>query len=134
MKREHIERLETQGASIGELLIRPDFIAALTPYGFAGIVDQGIVACLGVVEQNPGNFRCWAHTDDILMSRYFLPACKAMRRWIGEFRVPRLETVVYVGNIRGHRWVQDILGFNYEGMMRNFHDGRDAWLYSRINR
>jgi len=132
LERWHLEALQKRGVAVEPLLARADYVDALALHGFAGLVDEGIVACMGVCEQNPGNFRCWAFTDPELASRYFLRVCKLMRAWLAEFPAPRIETVVYMGNLAGHRWVTKILGFEAEGIMRNFNDGRDAMLYSRI--
>lgn len=123
-----------QGCSVGELLGRDDFIEALTPHGFAGVAPEGVAAIMGVCEQNAGNWRCWAHTDPVLARRYFVPIVKRMRTWLAEFHVPRIETVVLVGNMQGLRWTRDVLGFKQEGIMRNAFYGADAWLLSRVNR
>ncbi len=133
LERWHLEAMLKRGVTVEPLLERADYVETLAINGFAGIVDEGVVACMGVCEQNPGNFRCWAFTDDKLASRYFLQICKLMRAWLRQFDARRIETVVYMGNLRGHRWVTEILGFETEGIMRKFGDGGDAMLYSRIS-
>lgn len=131
----HMLALEEQGAEgAAPIMRRPGYLKALLANGpaFAGIVDEGVVAAVGMGEQNPGNFRCWAITDRKLASRHFLAVNKGIRAFFAESRAPRIETVVFIGNVAGHRWVTRILGFTPEGVMRRFHEGRDAMLYSRI--
>lgn len=135
LKREHVERLAEQGCEVGELLTKPDYLRDLLAVGpgFAGVVDDGVVGILGMCEQLPDNYRCWAHTDRELASRHFVALNRAMRAFLTEFRKPRIETVVFVGNEQGRRWAE-LHGFQQEGVMRNYHAGFDAWLYARINR
>ena len=134
LQRHHFEALREQGCNIGGILTTPGYFEALTAQGFAGVVDAGVVACMGACEQNPGNWRCWAHTDPYLASKHFFALNKAMRGWLAEFRPPRLETVVLVGNLTGIRWARDLHGFQQEGVMQHAFEGRDAWLLSRVNR
>lgn len=134
MHRWHLERLLAQGVRECCLALDTEgMIASLEPHGYAGVVDKNVAATVGVVEQNPGNWHCWAYTDPILASLYFLPIARAMKRWLDGFKVPRIQTVVFADNERGHRWVK-LLGFEMEGVMRNWSAGKDVTLYSRVNR
>lgn len=131
LQRWHLERLRERGVAVDEILDRPDYVDALTINGYAAVALDGVCACIGLSEQNHGNYRVWALTDPILASKYFLAINRACRRFLVEFNAPRVETVVYMGNLKGDRWVR-IHGFEPEGVMRNWNDGRDAMLYSRI--
>ena len=134
LERWHLERLRERGVeNVALILSRESYLAELSINGFAGLIGEGVVAAMGLCEQNAGNFRCWAFTDPELASRHFVSVCKLVRTYLVEFKAPRIETVVYMGNIKGHRWVTEILGFEAEGIMRNWGEGRDAMLYSRIN-
>ena len=99
---------------------------------FAGVVSAGVVAAVGTVEQNSGNFRCWCVSDDQLMSRHFLEANHAILKFFRECKARRLATVVQHDNAAGHRWVQRILGFSNGFPMQAFNELGTAWLYERI--
>ncbi len=134
LERWHLERLQARGVeNVALILSRESYLTELSIHGFAGLVAEGVVAAMGLCEQNAGNFRCWAFTDPELASRHFVAVCKLVRAYLVAFKAPRIETVVYMGNVKGHRWVTEILGFETEGIMRNWGEGRDAMLYSKIS-
>jgi hypothetical protein len=133
LTRWHMNMLEKQG--VVEVIPVYAYLDTLLLNGpaFAGMVDGAVVAAMGLVEQNKDNWRCWAITDPVLAKRYFLGLNKEVRAFFAEYRKPRIETIVLVGNVPGHRWVTEVLGFKPEGIMRKWDDGKhDAVLYSRV--
>jgi hypothetical protein len=134
LKREHIVRLHWQGAAAaGWILGKSGYVEALMEHpAFAGIVPEGIVAAVGMVEQNSGNFRCWCVSDGALMSRHFLVVNHEIIKFFRESKARRIETVVQADNATGHRWVQRILGFSNGFPMQAFNEDGTAWLYERI--
>lgn len=133
LQRWHLDMLADQGvAEARPPLSYFDATIASGP-AYAGYTKDGVVTCMGLILLAPGVYRCWALTDPVLASRHFLAVNKAMRAFLAEHPFPRIETVVLVGNIAGARWAK-LQGFKTEGVMRNWNDGKDALLYSRINR
>lgn len=130
----HLEKLGRQGVSEAHDAVK--FCERMKESGpsFVGWVDEGVVACVGLMCLSPGVYRCWALTDPVLAPKHFLSLNKAMRAWFAEQRIPRIETTVLKGNIAGHRWVTELLGFEMEGVMFNFYQGYDACLYARVTR
>jgi hypothetical protein len=133
LTRAHVETLAAQGVEEAQEALA--YIQKTIDGGpaFAGLVDEGVAACVGLYPINEYTYRCWALTDPKLASRHFLSLNKAMRAWFIESRIPRIETTVSRGNVKGHRWVTKILGFGLEGIMHNFYQGHDAGLYARIS-
>jgi hypothetical protein len=134
LKREHLERLHWQGvAAAGWILGKPGYVEALMEHpAFVGIVPEGVITAVGMVEQNPGNFRCWCVSDDRLLSRHFLVVNHEIIKFFRESKARRIETVVQADNAAGHRWVQRILGFGNGFPMQAFNEDGTAWLYERI--
>jgi hypothetical protein len=134
LRREHLEALDRQGTTAaGWILAKPGYVEALMEHpAFAGLVPEGVIAAVGMVEQNPGNFRCWCVSDGRLMSRHFLEANHAIIKFFRESKARRIETVVQADNSAGHRWVQRILGFSNGFPMQAFNEDGTAWLYERI--
>ena len=97
----------------------------------AGVVDEGVIAAMGMIEQNPGNWRCWAVTHPVLTPKYLVVVCKAMRRFMGGHRARRIETVVMRDNSCAERWVK-LLGFRNPHLMTAFNENGDAWLYELV--
>lgn len=134
LQRWHLDMLADQGvAEARPPLSYFDATIASGP-AYAGYTREGVVTCMGLILIAPGVYRCWALTDPVLASKHFLAVNKAMRAFLVEHPFPRIETVVLVGNVAGHRWCTELHGFQAEGIMRNWDAGADAMLYSRINR
>lgn len=102
------------------------------PHSFAGVVDEGVVGAMGMIEQTPGTLRCWALTDPQLTKRHFVAVCRKMRAYMAECRARRIETIVQFGNVAGHRWVTEVLGFTRPHVMKAYNEYGDAVLYERI--
>lgn len=60
-----------------------------------------------------------------------LPIHRAVIRGLAASPYRRLEAHVEASHVEGHRWIT-ALGFDLEGVMRQFWQGRDYALYSRI--
>ena len=59
------------------------------------------------------------------------PIHRAVLRGLSAAPFRRIEAHVEASHAEGHRWIA-ALGFELEGVMRNFWNGRDFALYSRI--
>lgn len=131
----HLRELAEQGTPMAsETLVYVDKLIELGP-AFAGVAAEGVVGAMGLAEQNPGNFRCWAVTDPRLLPQYLVAVCKHMRRTMdalyAERRACRIETIVQEGNEAGRRWVA-LLGFENPYLMRGFNRNGSAWMYERV--
>lgn len=137
LQRWHVEAIEKQGAVDATIVLANErMMRSLLEDGpsFAGTTDEGVVAIMGMAEYSKDVYRCWAITDPTLARKHFFAICKNMRRFLSEHPYPRVETLVLKGNIPGHRWIRHILGFEFEGVLRNFNPPQDAVMYSRIQR
>lgn len=139
LRHSHIVRLIRQGnlgeqhPDVEEMLIKPTYLDDLIKHGpaMAGVVDEGVVAAMGMVKQSESNYRCWAVTDRRLTSRYLIRVCRAMRFFMDKQNANRIETIVQVGNACGEHWVR-LLGFTEPHLMRRYNQYGDAYLYERI--
>lgn len=137
LQRWHVEALAAQGnVEAVPILENERTLLSLIEDGpgFAGVADDGVVAIMGMAEYSKGVHRCWALIDPALTRKHFIAICKGMRGFLAEHRHPRVETLVLKGNVPGHRWIRHVLGFEFEGVLRNYSPPQDAVIYSRINR
>ena len=115
------------------LLRMPDYAQALIDGGphFSAMLDGRVIGCAGVWMIEPHRGIAWALlAEDIGKSIFHMH--KAVKRFLEEVEIQRIETAVDYNFHAGHRWAK-MLGFRAEGVMRRFFpDGHDAILYARI--
>lgn len=114
--------------------ITPAHLAALAamPHSYTALTAGQPIACGGVVELWPGRAEAWAVLGDTCR-KDFVALHNAARRLLDFVEVRRIEAVVAVGFVAGHRWLQ-ALGFRMEAprMLRYGWDGLDYSLYARV--
>ena len=115
------------------LLVEPDYVNALVDGGphFSAMVNGMLVGCAGVWMIEPHRGIAWALiARDIGIDIVHMH--KAVKRFLDESGVPRIETSVNYDFTQGHKWM-GMLGFKAEGVMRKYYpDGSDAILYARV--
>jgi hypothetical protein len=134
LNRDHLFALEKQGSKDATDVLRLEgYLESLMVHGptFAAIVKEGVVAAMGMIEQNEGNFRCWAITDNVLARKYLITLTRAMAYFMDRTPHRRIETIVQAENTAGHRWVK-LLKFGNQFIMHNFNHLGDAYLYERL--
>lgn len=99
---------------------------------FAGLVEGEVVGCAGLIMCHAGRAIAWA----LLSSRatpHFASVHRAVRRFLGEQSIARIEAHVDCDFPQARRWVE-ALGFALElERMRHFlPDGRDASMWVRL--
>ncbi len=95
-------------------------------------VDNGeVLACAGVVKQWENRAIAWGLISENA-GRQFVRIHKAVQRFLESTDFKRVEAFVDSDFDAGHRWIK-MLGFEYEGYMKNFSPlGKDCLLYARI--
>jgi hypothetical protein len=111
----------------------PDHYAKLAAMPAISVLDgDKVLLCAGVIEMWPGRRLCWALLAESIGHR--MTACvRAIRRFIVELAVPRLEMDVEIDHAEGHRFAR-LLGFEVETprLRRYYPDGSDGTLYVRV--
>lgn len=126
-------RLQEAQAVLAPLLDEPGYAATLIEAGpaFAGLADNFVVACAGVVRLSAHRGHGWALIGQAA-PRHFAGIHRAVAGFLDGLDLRRVETAVDSDFAAGHRWVR-MLGFVREGRMRAYGlDGRDADLYARV--
>ena len=131
----HLSQLKLQPAQaqLSELAADPEYAQGLIEAGpaFAGIVNDRVVGCAGVVKLAEQRGHAWALLGDDAGGS-LTTIHRAIVRFLADQPYRRIETSVDSEFIAGHRWVL-MLGFNCEGRMHCYGpNGRDADLYARI--
>lgn len=96
----------------------------------AVVKDGEVLALGGIVEKWPGYATIWGLLSGSIGATFPLlhrGVCRALvsSPWA------RIEAHVAVEHEAGHRWM-GMLGFQKEGVMRKFWQGRDFALYARV--
>lgn len=105
------------------------------PLSFTLLDDTTPLACTGAWQLWHNRAYVWAFIADKVTPAIFGEVHSFARAFVGGLPFRRLEMAVDVGFENGHRWAK-AMGFDLETPepMRAFHaDGRDAFLYARIN-
>ena len=98
---------------------------------FSALHDGAVVGCAGVWMIEPHRGIAWALIATGIGIN-MLHMHKAVKRFLDECQVPRIETSVNYDFTQGHRWME-MLGFEAEGVMRKYYpDGSDAIMYARV--
>ena len=134
-KPEHLTELLLQPsqAMMQPVLSQRDYGTALASAGpaYTVIIDDNVVACLGIIPQWEGRAIAWGLIGSEA-GKEFYAIHKAVKRFLDLQDYRRIETAVSSDFEQGHRWAK-LLGFENEGTMRAYTpDGRDCDLYARI--
>lgn len=105
-------------------------LALSTGYGLAGFHNGKLLGFAGIAKTWQGRGLVWALLSRDI-GRVMTPVHRAVAGAIKDSSYDRLEAHVDMAHVEGHRWVT-LLGFQREGVMRRFHEGRDYALYARL--
>lgn len=98
---------------------------------FTAFAGTEVVGCAGIIPLWTGRAQVWSLMSD-LVRLYPIPIHRAVKRYIEQYDVTRLECTVDPRSPRAVAWVQR-LGFTYEGTLRKYTPiGTDMDLYVRI--
>lgn len=134
-KPEHLETLLLQPS---QKMLQPHILnkgygeglAAAGP-AYSGVVDDAVIACMGLIPQWPGRAIAWGLIAAEAGS-HFITITKAVFRTMELHPFRRIETAVASNFEQGHRWAR-MLGFEREGKMRAYTPtGDDCDLYARV--
>lgn len=130
----HLDLMDEQDAQrrIGELLSQ-EYVHALTLHpAYTGMAGDEVIVCAGVVRYWDTRCEAWA-----ILSRnagpYFLQIHNAVKRFLRDQSIPRVEAVVDYNHREGHRWVE-ALGFIVEAPRMKAYGrlGNDCTLYAKV--
>lgn len=140
-QQEHLARLMAQGVQRAQIIqVSPEVLrtaAMMAEFGpaFTALDGERVIACSGVITGGAPVGTVWAIVS-AEASRHMLWLHRATERYldalIASRRLRRLEATVEEGFRQGCRWM-DLLGFEFEGRMRNYGDRGETHLrYARI--
>ena len=134
-KADHAFQINMQDHDLVELssFKREHFEAMASRRHSYTILVNGVVrACIGLVEYWNNRGELWAIIDRSVKHE-FVSIVRAMKRLLDESDVARMEAIVNVGFVQGHRLVK-LLGFELEApLMRKYGvTGLDCSLYARV--
>lgn len=101
----------------------------------AVLVDDVIVAVIGLIEHWPGVAEAWSVTTE-LVYRTPISFHRTVKRlldgYVRMWNLRRVHMTVTEGSKRNERWAM-MLGFELEGRLRKLSpDGRDQFMYARV--
>jgi len=125
-----------------QVFVRPTFAdpkygAALadteTGDAFTALADGRLIGCIGVIKPWSMRQQAWAILAQDIRP-YFLQLHMQVRRWLKYHGQGRVEAAVDCGFAQGVRWAE-MLGFEREGIMKSYTmEGRDCFLYARVQK
>ena len=125
--------LQPQQRSIARECATPEYAAELAKSGpvYTAQLSCGeVIACAGLVEQWPGCLRAYAFLGENA-GRSMIALTRGVKKFLADNPARRVEAAVECTFTEGIRWV-NMLGFHYEGHMRAYWNGRDAYLFARV--
>lgn len=108
-------------------------IIAAKPHNFTALSDKGeVLACIGLSIYWADRAEAWAIFNPDC-KKYFLGIHHAVKRFLANSPVKRVEAAVDVNFKEGHRWAKS-LGFKLEAehMTSFWPDGTACSLYSKV--
>ncbi len=117
-------------------LPHPEMVAKMFTKGpgFAGLKNGEVVACAGVMLLWDRVGEAWAVTSPLVheYASYFHKATKDhLAKIINQYRLERVQAFVDKEHKVAMKWAER-LGFEQEGEMRKFFQGRTYYRYARI--
>ena len=101
---------------------------------WTALSDDGIVGCAGVRILWEGTGEAWALFSPLLW-KYRLSVQKAVLKGLDlieeKYRLQRIQAAVDESHERALQWAYS-LGFEEEGLMMRYYNGRHFWMVSRI--
>lgn len=97
---------------------------------FTLLAGETIIGAGGLAPKWKGSAVAWALIG-VTAGRYWIMVHRFVRHVLDAADYQRIECVVEHGFSNGHRWAV-ALGFEHEGLMRMYRDGRDFDLYARV--
>jgi hypothetical protein len=128
----HAISLQNAQMGVHELITYDHYGESLAAAGpaFTATVDGEVIACIGTIPQWKDYARAWA-----LLSRHsgknLLALTRGIRRWLRFHNAGRVDTAVACDFPQAIRWAQ-MLGFEREGVMRKYAEGKDFYLYAQV--
>jgi hypothetical protein len=136
LKAEHLEELLSHEHNAGmRAFCTPEYARMLETRDLAYSVVTAtgrVVLCGGVAKYWETRGEAWAFLDQ-KCKEYMLGIHRAVKKFLSECGVKRIEASVYADYEAGHRWVR-LLGFNLEAerLKSYFPGGKDAALYAMV--
>lgn len=134
-KAEHLDALLLQPAQEGvrRYFGDPEYgkMLELPGHAFTAMEGDRVLAMAGVMPRWEGRAEAWALLSGDLKAHFLRIHC-AIRRFLRETPIRRIETAVDANFPEGIAWAE-ALGFKNEGLMRRYTpEGRDCFRFARI--
>lgn len=133
---EHVRMMEVASEpwlGTGDELVRYAQAGRMGP-AWTGIADEGPVGCAGVRILWKGTGEAWALFTPLLW-KYRFSVQKAVLRYLDsierEYGLERIQAQVDESHPRALEWAHS-LGFEEEGLMMYYFNGRHYWMVSRL--
>ena len=108
--------------------------AGMAGPAWTGVADEGYVGCAGVRILWKGTGEAWAMFTPLLW-KYRFSVQKAVLRHLAlieeHYGLDRIQAQVDEGHPRALEWAHS-LGFEEEGLMMYYFNGRHYWMVSRL--
>lgn len=132
-KPEHFFRMKLQPAQLNAVgYVSDEYVSALAKMGPCATALDGdrVIGSCGIAQTITGGI-LWAFVSEDA-GRYMVKLDRCARRFLSAIPAARIEATVEKGFLPGCRWL-DLLGFEFEGVMRKYGpDGKDHLRYARI--
>lgn len=132
-KKEHLEVMDVREHEMAVLGFS-DHISNLEKSSIAitGITDGRVICCGGVMPFGTGNAEVWL-IPSIWVSKYPIIFQKTLKKWLlnvrNDLALTRMQTAC-INDDMHNNWMQN-LGFEREGLMRNYFNGVDYAMFGR---
>lgn len=131
-KKEHLDCMDMRAHEAS--IIRSDLIEGLEQGAcVTGMYDGRIITCGGIIPTSFGNADIW-QIPSVYVKDVKIVYCKYIRNWIdktvNDLALRRLETLCLDDELHT-RWMS-FLGFQREGIKRQWVEGQDYALWARL--
>lgn len=130
----HWLRLQPTQAHLASLMTDEHGEAIMTAGPcFSAFVGYDVIACAGIIQLWPGRAQVWSLLSES-MPLYYRTIHRAVKRYIQDYPVRRLECIVDPRHHDAVRWAEH-LGFVKESTMSAYDmHGNDQAMYVRVQR
>jgi hypothetical protein len=131
-KVEHLECMDVRPHELNLLDVNKLMALKESSIAVTGMIDGRIVCCGGVTPFGNGNAEIWL-IPSVWVDKYKMTLCKALVKWLLQVRedlaLSRMQTACLNDTLHSE-WMT-FLGFEKEGIMKNYHGGVDYAMWGR---
>jgi hypothetical protein len=102
---------------------------------WTGMVDEGVVACGGIIFLWPGVGWAWLLTGTLIRTNaisFHKAAIEKLKEMEDKYNLHRIQCSVNADYVASRKWLEK-LGFTKEGLMKKYDTReRDYYMYARV--